>query len=165
MRKGLVAGTYELQLRGSAGCAARTAKLEVRFGTVTLPQPSMRSPWLRQCGIASITQWVVEVREVAAPRGVKPLHWVLYTSHAIESFDDAWRVITYYEKRWLIEEFHKALKTGCRLEERQIRHQQASGSADGTVVGAVVATERRCPRGARATRYASRACHLAQGTD
>jgi hypothetical protein len=114
-----VAGTYELQLRGSAGCAARTAKLEVRFGTVTLPQPSMRSPWLRLCGIASITQWVVEVREVAAPRGVKPLHWVLYASHAIESFDDAWRVITYYEKRWLIEEFHKALKTGCRLEERQ----------------------------------------------
>lgn len=114
-----VAGTYVLQLRGSTGRAARAATLEVRFGIVTLPQPSMRSPWLRQCGIASITQWVVEILEVAAPRDVKPLHWVLYTSHAIVTFDDAWCVIAYYEKRWLIEEFHKALKTGCRLEERQ----------------------------------------------
>jgi hypothetical protein len=114
-----VAGTYVLQLRGSTGCAARAATLEVRFGIVTLPQPSMRSPWLRRCGIASITQWVIEVREVGAPRDAKPLHWVLYTSHAIVSFDDAWQVIGYYERRWSIEEFHKALKTGCRLEERQ----------------------------------------------
>jgi hypothetical protein len=113
------AGTYELELRGSATYAARTTKLEVRFGIVTLPQPSMRSPWLRHCGIASIAHWVIEVREVAAPRGVEPLHWVLYTSHALGSFDDAWHVIGYYEKRWLIEEFHKALKTGCRVEDRQ----------------------------------------------
>lgn len=114
-----VADVYVLQLRGSAQCQRREAKLEVRFGVVTLPQPSMRSPWLRQCGIASLTQWVIEVREADTPRGVKPLHWVLYTSHPIMSFDDAWRAIGYYEKRWLIEEFHKALKTGCRLESRQ----------------------------------------------
>ncbi len=34
-------------------------------------------------------------------------------------FDDAWQIIEYYERRWLIEEFHKAIKTGCRLEDRQ----------------------------------------------
>lgn len=33
----------------------------------------------------------------------------------------AWRVIGYYEKRPLIEAYHKALKTGCRLEVRQYR--------------------------------------------
>jgi hypothetical protein len=48
----------------------------------------------------------------------------LYTSHAVASFavpviDDARRVIGYYELRWLIEEYHKALKTGCRVEQRQ----------------------------------------------
>ena len=37
------------------------------------------------------------------------------------SFDEAWRIIEYYERRWLIEEFHKAIKTGCRLESRQFR--------------------------------------------
>lgn len=114
-----VSGTYDLELRATAQSRARTARLEVRYGKVTLPLPQHRSPWLRKCGITSITMYVVEAREVNPPKGVQPLHWVLYTSHAVACFDDAWRVIGYYEKRWLIEEFHKALKTGCRVEDRQ----------------------------------------------
>lgn len=46
------------------------------------------------------------------------MHWVLWTSLPMTRFDEAWRVIEYDEKRWLIEEFHKAIKTGCRLEAR-----------------------------------------------
>jgi hypothetical protein len=42
----------------------------------------------------------------------------------VESFEDAWRVLGYYEKRWLIEEWHKALKTGCRLESRQLKSKE-----------------------------------------
>jgi hypothetical protein len=37
----------------------------------------------------------------------------------VESFDAAWTILEYYEKRWLVEEYHKALKTGCHLEARQ----------------------------------------------
>ena len=37
------------------------------------------------------------------------------------SFEEAWRIIESYERRRLIEEFHKAIKTGCRLESRQFR--------------------------------------------
>jgi hypothetical protein len=112
-------GSYELELRATAKSPARTARLEVRYGQVTLPLPKIRSPWLRKCGITSIVTYVVEAREVNPPPGVPALHWVLYTSHRVASFDDAWRVIEYYEKRWLIEEFHKALKTGCHVEKRQ----------------------------------------------
>ena len=54
--------------------------------------------------------WVVHVLEVDAPQGVEPIEWILLTSLPVESFDDAWLVIGYYEKRWLIEEWHKALK-------------------------------------------------------
>jgi hypothetical protein len=114
-----VAGKYQLDLRASAGRGARTATLEVRFAPVSVPVPIHRTPWVRKCGIRSIAQWVIEVREVGAPRGVVPLHWILYTSHAVTAFDDAWLVIGYYERRWLIEEYHKALKTGCRAEHRQ----------------------------------------------
>jgi hypothetical protein len=39
----------------------------------------------------------------------------------VKTFDDAWAVIGYYELRWLVEEFHKALKTGCRTESRQLK--------------------------------------------
>ena len=99
----------------------RTAKVEVRFGCVVVPAPRDCGKFVRQCGIVTITMGVVEVREIRPPAGVKPLRWVLLTSLAVGSFDDAWQVIGYYEKRPLIEEFHKALKTGCRLESRQYR--------------------------------------------
>lgn len=113
-----LAGTYELQVRAQKNQPARTAHLEVRFGQVTLKEPQHRSPWLKQCGIATIVMWVVDVREIHAAKNVEPLRWVLYTSHAVQSFNASWRVIEYYEKRPLIEEYHKALKTGCRMEDR-----------------------------------------------
>jgi hypothetical protein len=116
-----VVGSYELTVRAQKDQPARTGVVEVRVGQVLVPAPRHRSPWLRELGIESCAMWVVEVREQCPPKGVQPLHWVLYTSHAVETFDDAWRVIGYYEKRALIEEYHKALKTGCRVEERQYR--------------------------------------------
>lgn len=114
-----VGGTYELSVRAQKGQPARTTEVEVRWGLVSVPAPRFRTPWLKELGISSICMWVVEVRETKPPRGVKPLHWVLYTSEAVQSFEDAWRVIGYYEKRPIIEEFHKGVKTACRLEERQ----------------------------------------------
>lgn len=116
-----LAGTYQLELRGRKAEPARTALLEVRFGMVGLPAPQHCTPWLKTHGIEFIVQWVVEVREINAPAGVKPLHWVLYTSHPVTTFEAALLVVEYYERRWLIEEYHKALKTGCRAEERQFQ--------------------------------------------
>jgi hypothetical protein len=116
-----LSGTYELSVAANKDQPARTAQMEVRLGAVLVPAPRDCGKFVRECGIVTIAMWVVEVREVKPPAGVKPLRWALFTSHAVESFEDAWRVIGYYEKRPLIEEFHKALKTGCRLESRQYR--------------------------------------------
>lgn len=113
-----VAGSYSLSYR-SKDQGKRTARLEVRFGMIMMPTPRQRSPWVREQGIALIGMNAVEVREVGAPRGVEPLHWVLLTSLPVTTFEQALTVIGYYEKRPLVEEFHKALKTGCRVEERQ----------------------------------------------
>ena len=114
-----LSGCYELSLRAAGKQPARTAQLEVRHGAVAICAPSGRSPWLKQCGVETIAMHVIEVREAGAPAGVEPLHWVLLTSLPVKNFNDAWRVIGYYEKRPIIEEFHKALKTGCRLQSRQ----------------------------------------------
>lgn len=116
-------GTYELSYR-SKDYGKRTAKVEVRFGTVMMQVPRQRSPWLRDLGISAIAMSVVEVREVNAPKGVPPLHWVLWTSLPAASFSDAWTVIEHYEKRPIVEEFHKALKTGCRVEDRQYENSE-----------------------------------------
>jgi hypothetical protein len=116
-----VLGTYELSVPANKDQPARTSQVEVRGGPVTIPAPRDCGKFVRECGIVAITMWVVEVREINPPPNVKPLRWVLLTSLPVESFEDAWRVIGYYEKRPLIEEFHKALKTGCRLESRLYR--------------------------------------------
>lgn len=114
-------GTYTLSLRARANQPAREAQLEVRVGHIKVPPPHHLSPWVRKLKQPPIAMNVVEVVEVNAPADVTPIRWVLFTSLPVETFDDAWTVITYYEARWLIEEYHKALKTGCRAESRQLK--------------------------------------------
>jgi hypothetical protein len=116
-----VAGTYELAIPARHGEKARTAKVEVRFGSLIVPRPRECSPFVRECGIREIPMHVVEVLEPDPPAGVEALHWVLLTSHEVQTFEKAWIVIGYYERRPIIEEYHKGLKTGCRLQERQYR--------------------------------------------
>jgi hypothetical protein len=114
-------GSYRLSLRARPKQPAREAQLEVRVGRIKVPPPHHVSPWVRKLKQPPIAMNVVEVVEVNAPAGVTPIRWILFTSLPVETFEDAWEVITYYESRWLIEEYHKALKTGCRAESRQLK--------------------------------------------
>jgi hypothetical protein len=113
-------GSYELAVRANKNQPARTALLEVRCVRIIMPQPrSGVSRYVRLRGVTEIPMGAVEVREVHPPQGVEPLRWVLLTSEPVRGFADAWRIIEWYEKRPLIEEYHKCLKTGCRVEARQ----------------------------------------------
>lgn len=114
------AGRYRLHLRTRDGKPARAAELKVSYGPLKMPMPMHQSPYVKAMAPDPIPMYVVHVEEVDPPRGVKPLEWILYTSLLVETFEDVWEVISYYEKRWLIEEWHKALKTGCRLTARQL---------------------------------------------
>lgn len=116
-----VLGHYTLSLRARPGQAAREARLEVRVGRIRMPRPHHVSPWVHQLKQPPIAMNVIEVVEINPPQGVKPIRWVLFTSLPVQSLDDAWQIIGYYEQRWLVEEYHKALKTGCATESRQLR--------------------------------------------
>ncbi|HMB06893.1 MAG TPA: IS4 family transposase [Isosphaeraceae bacterium] len=48
------------------------------------------------------------------------LEWLLLTTRPVESLDQALEIIVWYSQRWRVEEFHKAWKTGCRAEQRQL---------------------------------------------
>lgn len=111
-------GTYQQHLSPRGDQPQRIATLEVRAAQVTLLTPRRATPYLRSLGRPRVTQWVVEAREIDPPPGVTPLHWVLYTSEPVRTLEDALRIIGYYESRWLIEEYHKCLKTSCRVEDR-----------------------------------------------
>lgn len=114
-------GTYDLNLRSRPGMAARTANMAISTLTVTFPRPTHHSKWVKVCGIEKLTMNVVVVQEVAAPKGATPIRWVLLTSLPANSFDDAWQVISDYENRWLVEEYHKVIKTACRVEVHALR--------------------------------------------
>ena len=114
-------GTYTLALRSRHKQPARDARIEVRVGQIKIPRPRHVSPWVTKLKQPPIEMNVIEVIEVNAPKGVTPIHWVLFTSLPVNTFNDAWVVIGYYELRWLIEEYHKALKTGCSTESRQLK--------------------------------------------
>jgi hypothetical protein len=68
--------------------------------------------------------WVVRVWEIDPPRGQERLEWFLLTNETVENFDDAYRVVGWYESRWIIEEYHKGMKTGCRTEDLQFTTQE-----------------------------------------
>ncbi len=108
-------GTLSLGLRTRQDAAARTAQLEVRSAEVEL-----RGTWRPGGKLPSLKLNVIEVREINAPAGREPICWVLLTSLACTGLAEVQRAIGCYARRWLVEEYHKALKTGTRIETSQL---------------------------------------------
>jgi hypothetical protein len=116
------AGGYTLKLRARPGQPARTARVVVSYGPLTLMPPRQPAHSLKRLDPQPIPQSVVWAREVDPPPGLKePIAWVLYTSLPVPNFEDAREIIAAYEKRWRIEEWHKALKSGCHVTARQLK--------------------------------------------
>ena len=63
---------------------------------------------------------VVRVWEPKPPEGQTPVEWVIFTTEPVSSKRQQLRIVDIYRKRWLIEEYFKALKSGCSLEKRQV---------------------------------------------
>ena len=108
-------GQLTVELRAHAGRAARMAKVEVRATTLSLNGPRRLSGKQPDFQVN-----VVEVREVAAPEGSQPLHWLLLTSLPCRTWAQVRRVVRLYAMRWTVEEYHKALKNGAGVEDSQM---------------------------------------------
>jgi hypothetical protein len=116
------AGAYTLALRTRPNQAARRAKIAVSFAEVTVLVPRQPAASLKALNPEPISEWVIWAHELDPPKGLKePIDWMLLTSLPVGTLEAAMEVIGYYEKRWLIEEWHKALKTGCQVEGRQLQ--------------------------------------------
>lgn len=84
-----------------------------------------RPPYRRGRKLREVSFWVVYAEEIDPPEGGEPLCWVLLTSLPVETFEQAKRIIALYLGRWQIEVFFRVLKTGCRIEEVQLKKKQA----------------------------------------
>jgi len=93
----------------------RMAELHARWNALELKRPSTA-----ETEVQVVPVWVVNVFEPNPPEGEEPIEWTLFTSEPITTLDDAATVIDHYRARWVIEEYFKALKTGCSVEKRQL---------------------------------------------
>jgi hypothetical protein len=104
--------------------SARTVRQEVRAMAVRL-----RAPYRKGKQLPPLTIWAVLAKEVDPPEGEEPICWILLTSCEVTTFATAKRIIALYVRRWDIEVFHRTLKTGCRVEQVQIKESQAVRNA------------------------------------
>lgn len=95
---------------------ARVAQLEFSARAVTLLRPQTAS----HCAHEELTLNLVHVREVDPPEHLEPIEWLLWTTEPIETEEQIVAVVDWYRARWVIEEYFKALKTGCAFEKRQL---------------------------------------------
>jgi len=106
--------TVSVQANGDQ--KAREARVEVAASPLSLPAPC----WV--CGLHSRRDqsvWVVHVRESDPPPDCTALEWVLLTNVPTDGFEAACVRIDWYAKRPVVEEYHKAMKTGCGVEAQQ----------------------------------------------
>lgn len=109
-----VAGHLAIQVPRSGSRVARTAKLAVRTAAVTLKCPTGKA-------LDPVHAWAIYAREVEADATVhSPLEWLLLTTVPTSSFEQAVERLRWYTLRWGIEVYHRVLKSGCRLEDRQL---------------------------------------------
>jgi hypothetical protein len=109
-----LAGIKKLRVSRRGSQPAREARLEVRISKVTL-KPPKRKPHL-----AEVTVWAVLAEEVDAPPGVAPLQWMLLSTVPVRTLEEASEKLDWYATRWGIEVYHRTLKSGCKIEERQL---------------------------------------------
>lgn len=128
MAKQPVRGTYTLALaqrgpqRATLGRAARPARpAQTRRLVLRAARVMLRAPTGAK---GSLAVHVVYVAEPEPPAGETPLEWMLMTSEPIATIEESLTVVGYYECRWLIEEFHKVWKTGCRIEASRLQHAE-----------------------------------------
>lgn len=107
--------TTQRDPRGRVRRVARTARVQVRYGRVRL-----EPPWNHPGPTEPLTVWAVYAREVDAPADAEPIDWLLLTSEPLDDLAAARRVMGWYEGRWLIEEWHRVEKEGCKLEASQL---------------------------------------------
>ena len=100
---------------------ARLAQLEVRASSVTVERPHSAGG----LGTDTLQLHLVQVHEPNPPPDCDPVSWWLWTNEPIATTEQVLAVVDAYRSRWVIEEYFKALKTGCAIEKRQLESEHA----------------------------------------
>jgi len=101
----------------------RTARVALAATKVTVAVPMGRHD------APDIELNLVRVWEVDPPSDQPPVDWMLWTTEPVRTVAQMRKVVDWYRSRWVIEEYFKALKTGCQFEKRQLESFQTLTTA------------------------------------
>jgi hypothetical protein len=110
-----VAGTTPLRIPARAGAPERLAQMAIRYAPMGIRRPRNR----KIEGAAAVDVHVIWAIEIDPPEGVEPVEWLLLTSVATTTLEQAIERLSWYARRWTIETWHRVLKSGCQIEARQ----------------------------------------------
>jgi hypothetical protein len=116
VRKQPAVDNWEITVRPTANQSARKAKVSISFVPVQIAPPRKRSGDYEH---RPLDLWGIRVWEPKPPRGAERLEWILLTNVPVQKTDQAKQRVTWYESRVIVEEYHKAMKTGCGIETLQ----------------------------------------------
>lgn len=114
-------GAMVMIIAAQRGRPEREALVNISWSQVAIQPPTNGTA----LSMTQVKACLVRVWEPEPPEGVEPLEWTLVTSVAVNTTEDAWQRVTWYQWRWFIEDFHKVLKTGCLLEDRCLQTVEA----------------------------------------
>jgi hypothetical protein len=141
-------GERTVTVSTNKGHQGRTARVRVSAAAVSIKPPHFARGEHSQNNLPA---WVIHVREIDAPPGQTPLEWILLTNVAAPDFDQVCERIDWYACRPIIEEYHKAAKTGCGIELTQFTTLHALQVAVLSVVATQLLRLRDLSRRADAT--------------
>lgn len=106
-----------LTLQATPKRKARQAHLRISFGRIEIRTSQKR-------GAPGLPLWAVRIWEPEPPPGADPVEWILVTTWKVETVEQARQIIAWYTARWLIEDYHQCLKTGCAVERRDLEESE-----------------------------------------
>jgi hypothetical protein len=109
----------------------RTADMAVRYLRIQL------RPAHYHADKEPIDIWVIHALEENPPPNAKVVEWFLLTTIHITAAADAEQCLRWYCLRWRIEDWHRVLKSGCRIED--LAHETAERLRRAIAINLVIA--------------------------
>jgi len=119
-------GHQTVEVSENNGQVGRQAKVRIAAGAMRILPPRAHRG---EHGREALPCWVVHLREQDPPAGASALEWFLVTNVPTEGLEQAGERVGWYRCRGVIEEYHKAQKTGCGIESMQFTTRKALSAA------------------------------------
>jgi hypothetical protein len=108
--------SYTIKVSATDKRKARKAEVNIAYGEIVLAPPGKRSGDYEN---VPLKMWAVRVWEPKAPQGEEPVEWILLSNVKVTDVQDACKHAGWYDDRFIIEDYHKGMKTGCGIETMQ----------------------------------------------